>query len=64
MIIAKIKYPAIYVCICTAVWGAISACTAAARSFQGLVVCRLFLGIVEAAFFPVSAAKTSQWRKI
>ncbi|KAK3058605.1 hypothetical protein LTR09_000169 [Extremus antarcticus] len=34
------------------IWGTISACTAAVHSFGGLLACRFFLGLVEAAFFP------------
>jgi hypothetical protein len=33
------------------VWGVISAVTAEAKSFGGLVAIRFFLGFVEAAFF-------------
>lgn len=52
MIASKIKYPGIYICSAMAIWGAISACTAAAQSFSGLVAARFFLGVVEAAFLP------------
>lgn len=34
------------------VWGLVSACTAAVHSFAGLLLCRFFLGFVEAVFFP------------
>lgn len=33
------------------IWGVISALTGATQNFAGLLVCRLFLGIIEAAFF-------------
>jgi hypothetical protein len=33
------------------VWGVISTATAATTSFRGLLVCRFFLGFVEAAYF-------------
>ena len=33
------------------VWGIISAATAAAQSYSGLVAIRFFLGFVEAAYF-------------
>lgn len=35
-----------------ALWGALSALMASVQNFAGLVVCRFFIGFVEAAFFP------------
>jgi MFS family permease len=35
-----------------ALWGILSACTAAVHSFSGLLASRFFLGFVEAVFFP------------
>lgn len=32
-------------------WGIVSTATAATTSFGGLLVCRLLLGIIEAAYF-------------
>ena len=52
LLVSKIRYPAIYICSAVAVWGAISACTAAVNSFGSLVACRFMLGFVEAVFFP------------
>ncbi|KAL1412169.1 hypothetical protein Q8F55_003179 [Vanrija albida] len=52
IIAARTSRPGIYICIMCALWGAVSACTGAVRSFRGLVVCRLLLGVTEAAFFP------------
>jgi MFS family permease len=52
MILGKIKYPAVYICVCMAVWGVVSACMAAVQSFGGLVAARFCIGLVEAAFFP------------
>jgi len=52
LLVSKIKYPAVYICSAVCVWGAISACTAAVQSFNGLIAARFFLGFVEAAFFP------------
>lgn len=52
MIASKIKWPGIYINVAMAVWGAISACTAAVNNFSGLVAARFFLGVVEAAFLP------------
>lgn len=52
MVVSKIRLPAVYICAAVAIWGAISACTAAVTSFGGLLACRFMLGFVEAAFFP------------
>lgn len=40
-----------------------SACTAAVEGFQGLVVCRFFLGFLEAPFFPGALFLLSAWYK-
>lgn len=52
MVVGRIKWPAIYICLGMAAWGAISACMAAVHNFAGLLVCRVLLGMVEAIFFP------------
>ena len=53
MAVSKIRYPALYICSAfVVVWGVVSACTPAVHSFGTLLVCRFFLGFVEAAFFP------------
>lgn len=52
LLVSKIKYPAIYICAAVALWGAVSACTAAVNSFGSLLACRFLLGFVEAVFFP------------
>jgi MFS family permease len=41
-------------CSSQALWGIVSACTAAVNSFIGLAMCRLILGCVEAVFFPAA----------
>ncbi|KAJ7282885.1 major facilitator superfamily domain-containing protein [Mycena rebaudengoi] len=52
ILVGKIKYPAIYLCGAMAVWGVVSAATGAVQNFVGLLLCRFFLGFVEAVFFP------------
>jgi MFS family permease len=52
IIVGKIQYPAVYICAAMAVWGVVSALMAVVQNFSGLLACRFFLGIVEAAFFP------------
>lgn len=52
MIASKISRPGLYICAAMALWGALSAITAAVHNFAGLVVCRFMLGFVESVFFP------------
>lgn len=42
-------------------WGAVSACTALCRNFTGLMLCRFFLGVLEAPFAPGSFFLLSCW---
>ncbi|KAI4865365.1 MFS transporter [Hypoxylon rubiginosum] len=51
MLITRIK-PGIYMSGCMFLWAVVSACTAAVKSYGGLVACRFFLGIAEAPFYP------------
>ncbi|KAI9929534.1 hypothetical protein ASPWEDRAFT_51911 [Aspergillus wentii DTO 134E9] len=53
--------PSLFLGIAMAIWGAISACQAAATSFTGLVLARFFLGFVEAPFFPGAVMLMSSW---
>ncbi|CAG7940037.1 unnamed protein product [Penicillium salamii] len=52
LIVGKIKWPGVYICVSMALWGVLSACTAAVHNFSGLLASRFFLGFVEAVFFP------------
>jgi MFS family permease len=52
MMVSRITWPGLYICIGMAVWGAISAIMASVQNFAGLLVARIFIGIVEAIFFP------------
>ncbi|KAL8988519.1 MAG: hypothetical protein Q9169_008541, partial [Polycauliona sp. 2 TL-2023] len=57
----KIGKPSLYLPTCMVIWGIISAATAAAESFGGLVAIRFFLGFVEAAYFPGCLFFLSLW---
>ena len=61
MVLNKLKRPSWYLCGCVAVWGLISAATGAVHNFTGAVLCRFFLGCVEASFFPGSLLFLSRW---
>ncbi|KAI0423516.1 nicotinamide mononucleotide permease [Xylaria sp. FL1042] len=52
LILGKIKWPGVYICTGMAVWGTISALMSTVHSFGGLLAARIFLGVVEAIFFP------------
>lgn len=57
----KIGKPALYLPSVMIVWGVISAATAAAQTYQGLLAIRFFLGFVEAAYFPGCLYFLSAW---
>lgn len=61
MILNAIARPSWYLCSCVAVWGMVSACTAATHNAAGAIVCRFFLGCAESAFFPGSIYYLSRW---
>ena len=57
----KIGRPRIYLPSVMIVWGVISAATAGAQSYGGLIAIRFFLGFVEAAYFPGCLFFLSSW---
>ena len=57
----KLGKPALYLPTVMIVWGVISAATAGAHSFGGLIAIRFFLGFVEAAYFPGCLFFLSSW---
>lgn len=57
----KIGKPALYLPTVMIVWGIISAATAAAENYAGLVAIRFFLGFIEAAYFPGCLYFLSAW---
>lgn len=57
----KFGKPAIYLPVAMVTWGVISAATAAAQNFAGLVVIRFFLGFIEAAYFVSDDIEYSTW---
>ncbi|KAJ9157211.1 Major facilitator superfamily transporter [Pleurostoma richardsiae] len=61
MVLTTIKRPSWYLCACVAVWGVISSATAAVHNATGAILCRFFLGCVEASFFPGSLYFLSRW---
>ncbi|KAF4984049.1 hypothetical protein FZEAL_662 [Fusarium zealandicum] len=51
MLITKVR-PGIYMSSWMLIWAVVSGCTALVKDYQGLLVCRFFLGITEAPFYP------------
>ncbi|ETN40837.1 uncharacterized protein HMPREF1541_05117 [Cyphellophora europaea CBS 101466] len=61
MFLTVIPRPSWYLCACVATWGLISAATGAIQNATGAILCRFFLGCVEASFFPGSLYFLSRW---
>ncbi|KAI3391063.1 hypothetical protein diail_8068 [Diaporthe ilicicola] len=54
MMLGKVKWPGVYICVAMGVWGVISAAQTVVHNFAGLAIARFFIGLVEAVFFPGS----------
>ncbi|CAK9436317.1 uncharacterized protein LODBEIA_P08750 [Lodderomyces beijingensis] len=61
MLLNRLGRPSAYLAVVMTIWGAISACTAAVKGFGGLVAIRVFLGVVESAFFCSALMILSSW---
>lgn len=60
MLLTRVR-PSLYLPISCCMWGVVSTCNAATKSFEQLVVVRFFLGFVEAPFFPGAIFLMSSW---
>lgn len=58
-----LRKPSWYLCTCVAIWGVISAVTGAVHNAAGALVCRFFLGCIEAALFPGSIFFLSRYTR-
>ncbi|KAI1618774.1 major facilitator superfamily domain-containing protein [Exophiala viscosa] len=55
MLISSTKVrPSLYMSICMSTWAVVSATTAATQSYTGMVLCRFFIGVVEAPYYPAA----------
>ncbi|KAK0485188.1 MFS general substrate transporter [Armillaria novae-zelandiae] len=61
MILNYVQRPSLYIGGCVIAWGIVSALTGVTHSFKGILICRLFLGIPEAAFYPGTIYLLSSW---
>lgn len=60
LILSRVR-PSIYLSAFVALWGAVSAATAAADNYQHLLVTRFFLGVTESPYFPGALFLLSAW---
>jgi len=56
-----VRRPSLYIGICVVLWGITSAAAAATHNFVGLLLCRIFIGLPEAAFYPGASYLLSRW---
>ena len=61
LLITKISRPGMYICFAVAIWGCISASTAAVKTYGQLLAVRAILGAAEAVFFPGAIYYLSAW---
>ncbi|KJA20089.1 hypothetical protein HYPSUDRAFT_204133 [Hypholoma sublateritium FD-334 SS-4] len=61
MILNKVSRPSLYIGICTVLWGITSALTGVTKNFTGIILCRVFIGLPEAAFYPGAIYLLSRW---
>ncbi|KAG1742533.1 major facilitator superfamily domain-containing protein [Suillus lakei] len=61
MILSYISRPSLYIGACVVGWGLTSALTGVTTSFAGIMACRVFIGLPEAAFYPGIMYLLSRW---
>lgn len=55
LLLSTVPKPGVYISIWVLLWGSVSLATGFVHNATGLIVCRFFLGLVEAALFPGSS---------
>ncbi|KAJ6489044.1 MFS transporter [Mycena sanguinolenta] len=61
MILNKVKRPSIYIGSCVIAWGLASALSGVTTNYGGMLVCRFFIGLPEASFYPGAVYLLSCW---
>jgi len=61
MIVNHVTRPSTYIGACVILWGLTSLLAGAVQDFAGLLVCRIFIGFPEAAFYPGTIYLLSRW---
>ncbi|KAL0574876.1 hypothetical protein V5O48_007088 [Marasmius crinis-equi] len=61
MVLNYITRPSWYIGGCVVAWGLTSAMTGVTHNFGGILACRVFIGLPEAAFYPGAIYLLSRW---
>jgi len=61
MILNRVKRPSWYIGGCVMGWGLTSLLTGITKNYGGILACRIFIGLPEAAFYPGSIYLLSRW---
>ncbi|KAJ7643698.1 MFS general substrate transporter [Roridomyces roridus] len=61
LILNHVNRPSLYIGVCVMAWGLISLFTSQTQNYGGIVACRIFLGLPEAAFYPGAVYLLSRW---
>ncbi|KAA1470621.1 MFS general substrate transporter [Dentipellis sp. KUC8613] len=61
MLLNYITRPSWYIGVCVILWGLTSALTGVTHNFAGIMCCRIFIGLPEAAFYPGAIYLLSRW---
>jgi MFS family permease len=61
MLLNYVTRPTFYIGTCVVLWGLTSALTGVTHNFAGIVACRVFIGLPEAAFYPGAMYLLSRW---
>uniref|UniRef100_A0A0W0GCX9 Major facilitator superfamily (MFS) profile domain-containing protein n=1 Tax=Moniliophthora roreri TaxID=221103 RepID=A0A0W0GCX9_MONRR len=61
MALNYVTRPSWYIGACVVAWGLVSAMTGVTHNFGGLLACRMFIGLPEAAFYPGAIYLLSRW---
>ncbi|KAJ6504733.1 MFS general substrate transporter, partial [Mycena vitilis] len=57
----KYQRPSWYMGACVMGWGLTSLLTGVTKNYEGILVCRIFIGLPEAAFYPGATYLLSRW---
>ncbi|KAJ7146772.1 MFS general substrate transporter [Mycena epipterygia] len=61
MILNRMTRPSLYIGACVIAWGLASTLTGITTNYAGILTCRIFLGLPEAAFYPGAVYLLSCW---
>ncbi|KAF8625962.1 hypothetical protein AX17_006687 [Amanita inopinata Kibby_2008] len=53
--------PSLYIGTCVVLWGLTSLLTGVTKNYAGIMACRVFIGLPEAAFYPGAVYLLSRW---